>query len=150
MQLLKTEKGQTAFSTRSEYLTSVQRSAFILFDGHKTVAEVLATMAPMGLRQADIDSMLDQGFVAPVRAKSDSVPNTTKPQVPVRMTEQERYLLAKPMATKLTATLGILGFRLNLAVESASDAADLLLLLPKIQAAVGVQACQELERLLKG
>jgi hypothetical protein len=71
-------------------------------------------------------------------------------QAPAAMTDQERYLLAKPLATQLTATLGILGFRLNLAVESASDATDLLVLLPKIQSAVGVQECQELERLLKG
>ena len=66
------------------------------------------------------------------------------------MDEQERYLLAKPLATQLTASLGIMGFRLNLAVESASGTEDLRALLPKIQAAVGVRECQELERVLKG
>jgi hypothetical protein len=50
----------------------------------------------------------------------------------------------------LTASLGLRGFRLNLAVESASGYAELLALLPKIQDAVGSKACRELERVLKG
>ena len=43
-----------------------------------------------------------------------------------------------------------MGFRLNLAVEAASGTEDLLALLPKIQAAAGMQKSEELERLLKG
>jgi hypothetical protein len=150
MKLLKTDKGHAAFNTRSDRLTSLQRNAFILFDGVKTESDVLATMAPLGLKQSDLDTMLDMGFLVPVRPKEAFVAKPTNNQAPAAMTDQERYLLAKPLATQLTATLGILGFRLNLAVESASDATDLLVLLPKIQSAVGVQECQELERLLKG
>ena len=63
---------------------------------------------------------------------------------------QERYSDAKPIATKLTAGMGLRGFRLNLAVESAAGFEDLLVLLPKIQEALGSKACRELERALKG
>ena len=54
-----------------------------------------------------------------------------------------------PLATKVTAGLGLRGFRLNLAVEAASGYDDLLALLPKIQAAAGEKACIALERALK-
>jgi hypothetical protein len=39
---------------------------------------------------------------------------------------------------------------LNMAVESAGGYQELLVLLPKIQDAVGTKACRELERALKG
>ena len=61
---------------------------------------------------------------------------------------QERYTEAKPLATKLTAALGLRGFRLNLAVESAGGFDELLTLLPKIREAAGAKACEELERVL--
>jgi hypothetical protein len=45
--------------------------------------------------------------------------------------------------------MGIRGFRLNLAIEAASGFDDLLILLPKIQAAVGAEKCAALEQVLK-
>lgn len=57
---------------------------------------------------------------------------------------------AMPMTTQLTASLGLRGFRLNLAVEAASGYDDLLALLPKIQDAVGMKSCVALETALKG
>jgi hypothetical protein len=63
---------------------------------------------------------------------------------------QERYAEAKPLATALTATLGLRGFMLNLAVESAAGFPELLALFPKIQDAVGSKAAKQLERALKG
>jgi len=61
---------------------------------------------------------------------------------------QDRYKEAKPLATKLTASLGLRGFRLNLAVEAAGGFEELLALLPKIKDAAGASACAELERTL--
>jgi hypothetical protein len=42
MKYAKTTEGQQAFRDRSVALSARQRSAFILFDGQRTVAEVLA------------------------------------------------------------------------------------------------------------
>ena len=64
-------------------------------------------------------------------------------------TPQERFAQAWPIATKLTAGLGLRGFRLNLAIEAASGYDGLLALFPKIQAAVGVEKCAALEKALK-
>ena len=150
MRLAKTEKGQAAFNVRSELLSSCQRSAFIVVDGHRSVADILAMMAPVGLKQEDIDAMLKNGFLEAVGVDAGIVSLPVVPKAPTQLTEKERYLLAKPLATQLTASLGILGYRLNLAVESASGTEDLIALFPKIQSAVGVPECKELERVLKG
>jgi hypothetical protein len=69
---------------------------------------------------------------------------------PAGRSEQQRYKDAKPLATQLTAGLGLRGFRLNLSVESADGYEDLVKLFPKIQEAVGTKACRELEQALKG
>jgi len=53
------------------------------------------------------------------------------------------------MAVQLTAGMGLRGYRLSLAVESAGDADALLALLPRIQEAVGVEKCRALEAVLR-
>lgn len=161
MKCIKTETGQLAFKERSPLFSARQRSTFILFDGQKTVEQVLASTAGMGVTQADVDYMLEQGFIAPVPGSvvAAAPPVADKTQwtstegaIEARSerSEQERYKDAKPLATQLTAGLGLRGFRLNMSVESAAGYQELLVLLPKIQEAVGTKACRELERALKG
>ena len=119
--------------------------AFIMFDGEKPLDKVLTATAGAGVTQADIDHMVEQGFLAAVEE--------TAPMPLAALdvnTMQARYAAAKPIATQLTASLGLRGFRLNLAVESASGYEELLNLLPKIQEAVGPNACRPLEDALKG
>lgn len=164
MKYIKTETGQAAFKARSPQLSTRQRSLFILFDGHKDATQVLADTAGMGVTMADVEHLLAQGFIAPVggSAAAAVIPvaavagstqwTSTEGAIAERRdrTEQDRYKDAKPLATQLTATLGLRGFMLNMAVESAGGYAELLVLLPKIQTAVGTKACRELERALKG
>ena len=163
MRLYKSELGHAAFKQRSPLFSVRQRSAFILFDGHKTVVEVLHATAGLGLGQSDVEYLLGLGFLSqqPVDLPPDtgsapldglSMPAGLAPtQAPAELpTEQQRYLEAKPIATQLTASLGLRGFVLNLAVESAAGYPELLKLLPKIQDAVGAKACRKLERVLYG
>ena len=65
MKYAKTEAGQLALKERSPQLTSRQRSAMILFDGKKTVDQVLAATAGLGIVATDIDHLLALGFLAP-------------------------------------------------------------------------------------
>ncbi|MEI8171696.1 MAG: hypothetical protein WCG50_18630 [Rhodoferax sp.] len=155
MKYSKTEVGQQAFKARSNLFSARQRSAFILFDGVKLSAQVLTATSGLGISQLDIDHLVALGFLVaapsavPLIAGNDAA--LTVPELPVSTrTPQERYSTAMPLATKLTASLGLRGFRLNLAVEAASGYADLLALLPRIQDAVGVKPCVELARALKG
>lgn len=160
MQYSKTESGQQAFKARSALLSARQRSAFILFDGGKSSLQVLAATAGLGITQVDIDHLVAQGFLVAAGhalAANDSTSPSTDPLVaeppalPVStLSPQERYSAAMPIATKLTASLGLRGFRLNLAVEAASGFDGLLALLPKIQDAVGTKSCAALTQALKG
>jgi hypothetical protein len=159
MKLYKTVLGQSAFKERSPLFSSRQRSTFILFDGKKSVSDVLAQTSGMGMTQADVDYLLALGFLA---AHAVELPADSGPQ-PLETvsdygelvageprSERQRYFDAKPLATKLTASLGLRGFRLNLAVESAGGYQELVDLLPKIQEAVGVKACRPLVQALMG
>lgn len=182
MDYIKTEAGQQAFRERSALFSARQRAAYILFDGVKSVEQVLASTASLGITRPDIEQMVTHGFLKdsavpgasavavaalaappgspapaalPVRtdgtiaAKASTAPPQAAEAVTLH-TPQERYSAAKPLATQLTASLGLRGFMLNLGVESASGYDDLLALFPKIQAAVGAQKCTALERALKG
>lgn len=156
MKLIKTEAGQQAFKARSPLFSARQRTAFIMFDGNKSDDEVLAAATGLGLSREDVEHMVAHGFLAPApgealleeakaakAAAEQSVADSFKSH-----SAQDRYKEAKPMATKLTAALGLRGFRLNLAVEAASGFEELLALLPKIKEAAGAKACAELERTL--
>lgn len=147
MKYTKTAVGQQAFKERSPLLSSRQRAAFIMFDGEKPLEAVLAATAGLGVTGADIDQMVAQGFLA--GGEPQTVPSPLEASADARAL-QARYAAAMPIATQLTASLGLRGFRLNLAVEGASGYDDLLNLLPKIQEAVGPNACRPLEQALKG
>jgi len=174
MILVKTEAGQLALKDRSVGLTPRQRSAFILFDGKRSVSDVLAS--GMGIAPEDIDQMLQLGLLGQVGSNDaaansapaplPSVPAALEPAPPVQVaapvavapaagasparTPQQRYQEAYPIATKLTSSLGLRGFRLNLQVEGTTNFEELMALAPKIRAAVGAEKAADLDRALEG
>lgn len=149
MKYTKTDVGLQAFKERWPQLSAKQRSAFILFDGSKNVEQVLVATAGIGVTLADVEHMVAQGYlVAPPGAVAAAAAASAAATARSARTPQERYAEAYPLATQLTASLGLRGFKLNLAVEAAAGYDDLLALLPKIQAAVGAPACKALEEAL--
>ncbi len=162
MKLVKTELGQRVLKDRSVPLTPRQRAAFILFDGKNALEHVLASTAAMGVTREDVDAMVNQGLLEPAAgtvlppampvitpgAPLDVPLGTTAIQL--ERTPQQRYQDAYPVATRLTASLGLRGFRLNLAVEGAGNYEQLRDLAPRIREAVGDKAFIELERALNG
>lgn len=177
MRYVKTDEGQAAFRERSALLTARQRAVFILFDGVRSVGQVLAATASLGTTRLDIEHMVTHGFVkeaavsgtpaVAVAAGSKTAPASVAeakaeaeaaaspapvlnaaPNSP--RTPQERYFQGRLIATQLTASLGLRGLLLNMGVESASGYDDLLALFPKIQSALGAKKCAELERVLNG
>ena len=162
MVLVKTQAGQEAMKDRHGGLTSRQRSAFILFDGKRTLGEVLAATAAMGITQDDVQAMIEQGLLAPVGGGALPAAVVAAPAAAPAATaaeggsgetarpSQQRYKDAYPVATAMTAALGLRGFRLNLAVESASSFEDLAALAPKIKEAVGEAKYEPLRKALFG
>ena len=151
MILVKTEAGHQALKDRSIPLSPRQRSAFILFDGKRSVDDVLA--AGMGIVREDIDQMVGLGVLEPVAgsatAPAGAAAAAAAPaQGSSGRSRQQRYKDAYPIATQLTGSLGLKGFRLNLQVEGTTSYEDLLALAPKIRAAVGPDRAIELDRAL--
>jgi hypothetical protein len=169
MRYMKTQSGQQAFKQRSALLSARQRSAFLMFDGVKTVDAIMQAVAGLGVTKDDVAYLVAQGFLEPSgpAAKADpeaavgmSMPAGDGPAPAVETpmgaaasqlrNPVERYQDAYPLAVQLVAGLGLRGFRLSLAVEAASGYDELVALFPKIQAAVGVREAMALEAALKG
>ncbi|MDH6168166.1 hypothetical protein M2282_003317 [Variovorax boronicumulans] len=161
MILVKTQTGHQALKDRSVTLSPRQRSAFILFDGKRAVDEVLAN--GMGIVREDIDHMVALGLLEPMAGSAappavvaSAVVDAAKPAVPSAApaagssgrSRQQRYKDAYPIATQLTGSLGLMGFRLNLQVEGTTSYEDLLALAPKIRAAVGPEKAAALDKAL--
>ena len=146
MKYIKTELGQLAFRERLPALSAKLRAAFILIDGKRTAQDVLRATAGMGLGEADIAQLLALGFIGEAEDVTPKASSTADdPRAPSDSSPQELYMRGYPIATQLTAGLGLRGFRLNLAVESASGYQQLVELVPKIREAVGADKCKRLE-----
>jgi len=167
MKYQKTSAGQQAFKDRSVPLSPRQRAAFILFDGQRSTAEVLAATKGLGVTGEDVDYLVGMDLLgpvagAPVTAPAPlSAPNGTAPaalavppEIPPPVTAApagaDRYRVAYPLAVQLAGTLGLRGYRLTLAVETAGSYDQLLALFPRIQDAVGAEKARALEQALRG
>jgi hypothetical protein len=151
MKYTKTSAGQNALKDRAIALTQQQRSALIMFDGKRSSGDVLIAMAGVGVTQADIDYLVGAGLLVALEPglPQQAAPSNAPGAKPSTITDAERYALAYPLAAQLSSSLGLRGFRLNLAVEGAANHQELLALLPKIQDSVGKDKCLALERALK-
>ncbi|CAN5425012.1 hypothetical protein BH10PSE16_BH10PSE16_12200 [soil metagenome] len=161
---LKTESGQAALLSRSLALTSRQRSAFIMFDGKRSTQDVLKATQGLGITEEDVAHMAACGLLvltsttAPTANPAPALPAAPlpgalsvlleNPHPSSVQNEQAHYSKAYPIATRLTAGLGLRGFLLNLAVEAAGDLVKLRELAPKIRQAVGPEKFKELNSAL--
>jgi hypothetical protein len=150
MKLVKTEIGQKVLKDRSVPLSPRQRAAFILFDGRNTVDQVLGATGTVGVTKEDISELLRLGLLEQADGTVTVAPGAAAPAATAcsERTPQQRYQDAYPVATKLTAALGLRGFRLNLAVEGALNYEQLRDVAPRIRDAVGDAAYAELDRAL--
>lgn len=143
MILIKTEHGQRVLKDRSVALSPRLRSAFILFDGKRSVDEVLR--ATTGLTPEDVASMVEQGLLIAMAGPAPKVPKPVSDR-----SANQRYQDAYLVATELTSGLGLRGFRLNLALEGIKSYEELVELAPRIREAVGPEKYARLEQALNG
>lgn len=154
---VKTELGQAALQNRASMLPR-QRSAFILFDGKRSDEDVLKATAGLGVTLDDVIQLIHLGLLAPAHAPQAFGAALAPVSRPAPLAEgpnsvdgkptasaQAHYSRAYPIATRLTAALGLRGFRLNLAVEAAGDLDKLRELAPRIKEAVGAEKFRDLE-----
>ena len=144
----KTPAGQLVLKDRSVSMTPRQRAAFILIDGKRSVDEVLTATRAAGVTREDIERLFQLGVVA--AGGQQTVTPSANDETPRLGTPQARYAAAYPVATRLTAGLGLRGVRLNIAVEAAGSYEALKALAPKILDAVGAEKFAELDAALRG
>lgn len=163
MMYTKSDLGLRAMKDRHAVdITRAQRSALILFDGQRSVRAVLEATAALGATAADIDQLVALGLLqplagaapapaaAPAAAAAAGARTAPAADQPSAQERAQRYRVAYPLATELTAQLGLRGFTLNLAVEAAQGFEGLVELLPRLRAAVGDARIQPLEDVLLG
>lgn len=131
-------------------LTPRQRAAFIFVDGKRNLDELLAATAGMGVTQADIEQLLVLGLIVELLQSRPSKLSEPVPAPKSTRTPQERYRDAYLVATQITSSLGLRGFRLNLAVEAAGSFEQLVELAPKIRQAVTPEKFAALDAALHG
>jgi hypothetical protein len=155
MKYAKSPVGLSAFAQRSPLFSARQRTAFILFDGKRSLAEVLASTQGIGVTDADLQYLIELGFVlaaeVPAPMPEAAPPLASESGASVEdsgASQQQRYQIAYPLATQLTARLGLRGFSLNLAIEAAGSYEDLVKLYPRIADAVGAEKAAPLARAL--
>lgn len=151
---IKTKLGLEAFKEHNVILSQKHRYLFIMFDGKKDSTEILKSVTDVGIKEEDLKHLLSFGFIAStgksaplpvVETLEESFPDIKNQPI---LTDREKYLKAYPIAIRLTSGLGLRGFLLNLAVETASDIEKLKKLAPKIKEAVGEEKYMELEKAL--
>ena len=103
MVFVKTQAGQEALKDRHGGLSSRQRSAFILFDGKRTLSEVLAATAAMGITQDDVQTMIAQGLLAPAGGAS-LPPAADQGGGPVWLPQRQSRVLVKLPGPHSSAT----------------------------------------------
>lgn len=162
MYLVKTPEGQQAFKERNADLSQRLRSAFLLFDGRRTLMQVLEATSALGVNKDDILALVGRGWLA---TRESSVVADAAAQVHASSlsksssaslapadvdpgSSQRRYQRAYPIAVSITGSLGLKGFRLNLAVEAAMGYEQLAALAPRIRDAAGDKAYMSLHRVL--
>ena len=159
MYLMKTPEGQLAFKERHADLSQRLRSAFLLFDGVRSLDQVLAATSGMGVQKDDLLALMTRGWLV---ARADSPPvaeaattvaaaasETASAIAPIDPTSMaKRYQQAYPLAVSITGGLGLKGFRLNLAVEAAMGYVQLVALAPRIRDAAGDKAYARLHSAL--
>jgi hypothetical protein len=146
MIFVKTELGQQVIKDRSVALSASQRALLIMCDGVKSLEQLIGTIT---ISSAELEQLMTVGLIADINALNPTQASASARRnaaAPVLMSYEVLY----KVATKLTSGLGLRGFRLNLALESASSASDIWAMRSKIYdglvASVGVtQANQQIE-----
>lgn len=162
MAFAKTDLGNEVLKNRSVPLLPKQRAMLIMADGHKDGAQLLALTAGMGTTVEDLTDLVLKGLIAnagsasvaapPPRPAPELVPAPAPVQTPVFQPSQLQsqptfqdsdlqsasapkpadYKTAYQTGVALTSGLGFKGFRLNMAMESATDVDAIRDLRPKI------------------
>lgn len=134
----KTDKGREEIATRKYQLASRLRTLLVLVDGKHSADDLLNKVAGIGLTQASMTELLENGFIQPVTvAPPPPPPETTPPMetVSVAVSEiqtesalpdgQNQFQAIYHFYTQtIKSMIGLRGYALQLKVEKAGSIED--------------------------
>ncbi|MFM2111370.1 MAG: hypothetical protein RLZZ271_30 [Pseudomonadota bacterium] len=133
MAFAKTELGQDVLKNKTIPLSPRQRAMLIMADGKKGEAELLTLTAGIGGTLEDLQGLITQGLILRV-ADAPKPVDTSASVAPAPPTAKQAadFQTAYKAGVALTSKLGLRGFRLNLAMESAGTLDELKKLHPQV------------------
>jgi hypothetical protein len=149
MRLAKTDKGVQVLKDRSIALTVRQRGALILCDARQPKEQVRAHAQKVGISDTDFQCLVDLALIEELPDARDLEAERAAEAFASR-SPVDRFKEAYPLAVKLAGSLGLRGFRLNLAVERSSSYEDLCNVAPALKKAVSAEAYRPLDAALFG
>lgn len=161
MYLVKTSSGQQAFKDRHADFSPRLRSAFLQFDGQRSLDQVLESIAGLGVTQEELLALVDRAWLAPREGVvAVATPATAVPAAATALPaavaveggsdQARRYRQGYPLAIAITAGMGFKGFRLNMAVEAAIGYEQLVALAPRLREAASPASYAPLHEALFG
>jgi hypothetical protein len=126
----KTAKGREEIATRKFQLASRLRALLVLVDGHRSEEELLRNVAGLGLTEAALQELLEQGYIL-LAASYASLPEpepapeeAAAPPAAADPVRQFRSIYDFYNKT-IKSTMGLRGFTLQLKVEKAGSVDEL-------------------------
>ena len=135
----KTDKGLEEIRSRGKSLRGRLRTMLILIDPAKTDAELRASAAQIGVEPDFLETLLRDGYVAPVGGLDTAAGSASGEPSPRVVTRDElaRFRGAKAFINEtIVDALGVRAFLFTLKLERCSTRADLAALLPDYEKAI--------------
>jgi hypothetical protein len=127
----KTAKGREEIATRKFQLASRLRALLVLVDGHRSEQELLRSVAGLGLTEAALQELLEQGYILLAASyaslqepEPEAEPEAAPPPVAADPVQQFRSIYNFYNKT-IKSTMGLRGFTLQLKVEKAGSVDEL-------------------------
>lgn len=98
----KTDKGREEMATRKHALSSRLRTLLLLFDGKRTVPEVLQKVAGIGLTEQHITELMEMGFIQRCEIEMAG-PASAPVEAIVPIVPQRRISMPDPAVTRAPA-----------------------------------------------
>lgn len=133
MAFAKTELGQDVLKNKTIPLSPRQRAMLIMADGKKDEVELLTLTAGIGGTLEDLQGLISLNLIVRVaNAPKPAAANVSVAPAPPTAKQAADFQTAYKAGVALTSKLGLRGFRLNLAMESAGTLDELKKLRPQV------------------
>jgi hypothetical protein len=171
---VKTNLGRKMLKEHSPDLPKRFLFAFILCDGKRDHTEIIKIEQKAEFSEDDINKMLELKIIEPsiqektvpqlelddetlmqqaiqAAAENNTEESDQEEDTSDRPTasESETFLKVSKIANDLSSKLGLMGFRLNLAIQRAGTCDDLRALIPQLEKAFGQSAIKDMADMLK-